>query len=185
MFHDKRSKKVVFVAHCILNQNTKLDECAHHPGPVWKVIQLLGEQGFGIIQLPCPELLLLGLSRQVDITANPTVMSEDTRIAKCMREKRAQEMCKKLTEDIIYQIQEYQKNEFEVIGIIGINGSPTCGVETTWAENKEYEGYGEFFRILKEELELEGIQLPMTGIKSIQPEIAVEQVEKMIRSYKK
>jgi predicted secreted protein len=65
MFNDKRSKKIILVSHCILNQNTKLDECTHFPGPVWDVVKLLADRGYGIIQIPCPELLLLGLDRLI------------------------------------------------------------------------------------------------------------------------
>ncbi len=182
MFSDKRSRKVILVSHCILNQNTKLDECAHFPGPVSDVLELLNNRGYGIIQMPCPELLLLGLDRQVNYLDNPTVMSEDTRIAKFMKEKKAQQFCKKLTEDIIYQIKEYQMNEFEIIGLIGINGSPTCGVETTWSENEERTGYGEFIKILTKEFEQNGIHLKMTGIKSIDPDSAVKNIIKMLEA---
>lgn len=180
MFSDKRSKKIILVSHCILNQNTKLDECAHFPGPVWDVVKLLADRGYGIIQMPCPELLLLGLDRQVNHSNNPTVHSEDTRIAKFMKEDKAQEFCIKLTEKIIYQVEEYQKNDFEVVGLIGINGSPTCGVETTWYENEEVKGKGEFIKILAKEFEKRGIHMKMAGIKSIDPDIAVKIVMKMI-----
>lgn len=36
MFDDKRGKKLILVSHCILNQNAKLDECAHYPGAFWR-----------------------------------------------------------------------------------------------------------------------------------------------------
>jgi predicted secreted protein len=130
--------------------------------------------------MPCPELLLLGLDRQVNSLDNPTVMSEDTRIAKFMKEKKAQEFCKKLTADIIYQVEEYQKNEFEIVGLVGINGSPTCGVETTWSDNEEMSGYGEFIKILVKELGEKGIHIKMTGIKSIDPDTAVINIIKML-----
>ena len=81
MFTDKRSKEIILVAHCILNQNAKLDECAFYPGVIREITQLLVDSGMGIIQMPCPELMFLGLDRDVDLSTNPTVASEDTRIA--------------------------------------------------------------------------------------------------------
>lgn len=174
MFNDKRGKKVILVSHCILNQNAKLDECAHYPGAIREVIQLLIEQGFGIIQMPCPELIQLGLDRQVDQSTNHTVMSEDTRIAKLMHEKNAQELCIKLAGDIIYQIEEYQKQNFEVVGLLGINGSPTCGVETTWENDQELAGYGIFIKVLDTGLAQRGIKLKMSGIKANDINSAIE-----------
>ena len=64
MFTDARSKRVVLAVHCILNQNARIDECAHFPGAMGRIAQLLVDSGVGIVQLPCPELLYLGLDRQ-------------------------------------------------------------------------------------------------------------------------
>lgn len=47
----------------------------------------------------------------------------------------------------------------KIVGLVGINGSPTCGVETTWSENEEKNGYGEFIKILVKELEQKGYVL--------------------------
>ena len=51
---DLRSKKVVFVANCLLNANNKVLEVARYAGMFSEVIQILDEFGFGIIQMPCP-----------------------------------------------------------------------------------------------------------------------------------
>ena len=67
MFDDKRSRKVILVAHCVFNQNAKLDRCAHYPGPIKEAAEILLDSGIGIIQMPCPELLALGLDREVEV----------------------------------------------------------------------------------------------------------------------
>jgi len=180
MFNDKRGKKVVLVSHCILNQNTKLDRCAHYSGAISEVVQLLLEKGIGIIQMPCPEMFRLGLDRQVALSTDPTIESEDTRIAKIMIDKKSQEICERMAEDVLYQIEEYINNDFEVIGLIGINGSPTCGIETTWADFKEFKGYGAFIKALDSKLSMSGIKLKMTGIKAHDPISAVEAVNILI-----
>ena len=180
MFDDKRGKKLILVSHCILNQNAKLDECAHYPGAILDVVQLLVGQGLGIIQMPCPELIQLGLDRQTDKSANPTVMSEDTRIAKLMHEKKAQQLCDKIADDIIYQIEEYRKHNFEVVGLLGINGSPTCGVETTWENDQEIAECGVFIKILDAKLAQRGIKLKMTGIKAYDINSALRTVNEMV-----
>ena len=52
MFSDSRSKKVILVSHCILNQNAKIDRCAVYPGAIKEAAQLLIESGTGILQMP-------------------------------------------------------------------------------------------------------------------------------------
>lgn len=180
MFADKRSKKVVLVSHCILNQNTKLDACAHYPGAIKEVMLRFIDKGIGIIQMPCPELFRLGLDRQTDSLSNPTVKSEDTRIAKIMIDKEAQQICERMADDVLYQVEEYIKNGFQVIGLLGINGSPTCGIETTWADFQEPEGFGAFIKILDSKLTEKGIKLKMRGIKANDPVSALKAADSLI-----
>ncbi len=176
MFADKRSKKVLLIAHCILNQNAKINHCAHYPGAIREVAQILIDAEMGILQMPCPELLCLGLDRQVELGLHPTVESEDTRVAQRMTEDQARTICRKIVDDLVYQLVEYRKNEFELVGVVGINGSPTCGVETTWTNNQDTQGAGVFIQILDEECRKRGISLAMRGIKAYEPQRAIATV---------
>ncbi|MDR7422479.1 MAG: hypothetical protein QN159_08415 [Armatimonadota bacterium] len=56
-------RRVVFLAHCLLNQNAKVDEFAWYPGVVKPAIDLLREFGYELAQLPCPEMTFLGVNR--------------------------------------------------------------------------------------------------------------------------
>ena len=172
MFDDKRSKKLVLLAHCILNQNAKLDRCAHYPGTIRGVAEALLAADVGLVQMPCPELLCLGLERQTDLKRSSTVEAEDTRIAGRMGEDEARTTCEQIANDLVYQIEEYRKHGFGIKGVIGINGSPTCGVETSWSEGREYQGPGVFMQIFSEKLERKSLAIPMKGIKAYEPEQA-------------
>ena len=180
MFEDKRSKRVLLVAHCVLNQNVKIDRCAHYPGMIEQVSQVLIDAGVGLIQMPCPELLYLGLDRQVDKRAPATIESEDTRVARRMTEDTGKALCREIASNLIYQVEEYRKNGFEIIGIVGINGSPTCGVETTWSNNQEEQGAGVFLLVFREELDRRNIFLPMKGIKAYEPQNAIAAVLELL-----
>lgn len=182
MFHDKRSKKVVLVAHCVLNQNSKIDGCAHYPGAIREVTQLLLDAGVGIIQMPCPEIFCLGIDREVDVNISRTIESEDTRVAELMREEKSKFHCQEMTNAIIYQIEEYRKHGFQVIGLVGINGSPTCGVNTTWLDDREYEGRGIFIEILEEKLKEKDIDVSMVGIKARDKLEAVSAINRLFRN---
>lgn len=180
MFEDKRSKRVILLAHCILNQNAKLDRCAHYPGAIREAAQLLIDSGVGLIQMPCPELACLGLARQAIAEGQATVEEEDTRIAVRMAEERAKDLCLGIAESLVSQVEEYQRNGFKVLGAVGINGSPTCGVETSWSDNRETEEMGVFLRILFAGFERRGIVIPMRGIKAYEPERAAQAISELL-----
>jgi hypothetical protein len=51
---DARGREVVFVSHCLLNENTRYLGGAFHRGAVPEMIELLNS-GVGLSQMPCPE----------------------------------------------------------------------------------------------------------------------------------
>lgn len=180
MFHDSRSKKVLLVAHCVLNQNSKIDACAHYPGAIKEVTQILLDAGIGIIQMPCPELLCLGLDREVDVNSSRTVESEDTRVAELMRGENSKSLCQAMLDIIVYQVAEYMKHDFQIVGLMGINGSPTCGVNTTWLNDREFEGRGIFIEMLEKRLKDRAIFIDMVGIKARDTKKAVAAVNRLL-----
>lgn len=52
MFTDGRSKRVLFLAHCALNQNAISDGTADYPGAHGDLLRLLLEQGVGLCSSP-------------------------------------------------------------------------------------------------------------------------------------
>lgn len=57
---DERSRRVVLVSHCLLNQNTRYAGGATRSGAVSELADELIGAGYGIHQLPCPERLAWG-----------------------------------------------------------------------------------------------------------------------------
>ena len=84
MFTDGRSKKVIFLAHCLLNQNAISDGTAVCPAAFGELIQLLLDHEVGVVQMPCPELCCLGLDRGDVHGADRPVVEENTRIRRAM-----------------------------------------------------------------------------------------------------
>jgi len=173
VFDDRRSKRIVLVAHCVLNQNAKIDGCAHYPGAMREVVELLVASGCGIVQLPCPELVHLGLDRQVDRQSPRTIESEDSRVGELMEASAGTLCCRRIAEDSAQLVEEYLRNGFLVVGMLGINGSPTCGVETTWSGGREAAGRGVLIRELDEACRRRGVTLAARGIKAGEPEEAI------------
>jgi predicted secreted protein len=180
MFDDQRSKKVVFLAHCILNQNAKLDCCAYFPGTVKTIVDFFQEKGVGIVQLPCPEVLFLGLQRGRDCAKDASIKDEDTRISGLMRNEETAGKCVELTKAVCHQIQEYRENSFQVMGVVGINGSPTCGVETNWRDGFEAPGKGVYMAALEGELRKKKSEVPFAGIKVYEMESAMTKIQRLL-----
>ena len=54
---------VAFVAHCLLNQNSKTAGGAVCPGVYSPVVEELRAKDWQLVQMPCPELTFTGLNR--------------------------------------------------------------------------------------------------------------------------
>lgn len=58
----ERNRKLVVVCHCILNCNSKSRRAFYFEG-THSIVSKLIEEGYGIIQLPCPEMIMYGIKR--------------------------------------------------------------------------------------------------------------------------
>lgn len=110
----ERNKKIILVSHCVINQNCVVYPLARAKGP-FSFVDTLIKNDIGIYQLPCPEFKFLGLKR-------PPQTKEEYNC------KEFRDLCKSLTSSVISDIREYINNEFDIIGIIGINQSPSCSI---------------------------------------------------------
>ena len=180
IFTDKRSKSIIFLAHCILNQNAVSDGTASYPGFVNEILEFINSTDCGIVQMPCPELHCLGLDRGDPKGGTRPVLEENTRIRKGMSNIDSIEKTKQLAQQVIYQIIEYIKHGFEVKGIIGINRSPSCGVESTSKNNKEVAGEGVFISELSNKLIKKNIYINIVGIKVFEPENAIIKLKNLL-----
>ena len=180
MFTDARSRTVVLVAHCILNQNAISDGTADFPGSDAGLVRRLLQEGVGIIQMPCPELNCLGLDRGDPQGGERPVVEENTRIREAMGRAAPARILSTLVERVAFEVEEYQKHGFTIVGLIGINRSPSCGVNTTSRLNQEEPGQGVFIEALRDEFSNRGLHVDMIGIKASQPEQARQCVEEML-----
>lgn len=115
----KRQKKIVIFAHCILNVNSKVEGLATYAGAMRSLITGFLDQGYGIIQLPCPEMTFCGIQRWG--------MSKNQYDHPIYRRH-----CQNILEPIVDQIQMYSKNGYTIDQIICIDGSPSCGLNLTY-----------------------------------------------------
>jgi predicted secreted protein len=108
---------VAFVAHCLLNQNSKTDGGARCPGIYSPLVDELRAAGWRIEQMPCPELAFTGLNRfwavkeQLDTSAY-------------------RRHCRRLVAGVAGAIAVHVQRGDDVI-LVGIEGSPSMGVHVT------------------------------------------------------
>ena len=178
MFRDGRSQKVAFLAHCLLNQNAISDGTAVRPAGFPEMLSYLLEHGVGIVQLPCPELLCLGLDRGDPQGAERPVVVENTRIRRAMAQAEPSRRLAQLVADTMAQLLEYRRYGFQVVGILGANRSPCCGVDTTSQDDQEVPGMGVFLEALSRRLEEVGWKIPMVGFRGTDD--AVETVQRLL-----
>jgi len=144
MIQDRRSRKIVVVAHCILNQNSRVLGIAYYPGMINEIVDILRKYEVGVIQMPCPELTYTGLLRE-----NQTKEQYNTPAFR--------RHCRQIASGIANQIEEYLKNGFRVLAVIGVDGSPTCGVDET--------STGILVEELQSELKERKVAVPMKGVR--------------------
>ena len=112
-------RTVCYLAHCLLNANAKVDGGARCEGISAPVVALLREHGCTIRQMPCPELAFGGTRRFWAVREQ-----YDTPVFRAH--------CRRLALPVATQIRADLAEGARVI-VVGIDGSPSMGVELTAA----------------------------------------------------
>lgn len=180
MFDDRRSKKIIIVAHCLLNQNSISDGTADYPSQFTELADLAMANNIGMIQLPCPELTCLGLDRRDREGAKRPLLRENTRIRRLLSDQSNVGLLRQKAEEVSNQIQEYKSYGFKILGAIGVNRSPSCGVETTTEDGTEVAGMGVFFELILEACRRRGQTLRMIGVKTCEREESMRRFQQLI-----
>ncbi len=168
---DARRRKIVFLSHCFLNINTRFPQGCAYAGANIPVINTLLRYELGIVQMPCPEFLCMGLEKEL--------YGE-------IPEPELRRGFSKIANGVLDEIEAYLKLGFEVQGIIGMNPSPSCGVESTKGkgtmlgldrDTTEKDESGVFIEEMKQLAETRGMKdLPFFGIRRMLPgEEGIEQ----------
>lgn len=126
---------MVFVAHCLLNENVRFLGGAIRPGAVCEAVEPYLRDGAGIVQLPCPEQhawggvlkrwMLTLYGRRVlrwSPVRRPLVV-----LVRWATAVRYGHLARRTAREIV----DYATSGFEVVGVVGVGASPSCGVATT------------------------------------------------------
>lgn len=173
-----KQQKILFVAHCLFNNAAKVarsdtvKRVSENDARIAFLHRAL-DAGVQLVQLPCPEFTLYGPSRwghSRDQFDNPFFRSH----------------CRQILAPFVQQMEAYlhpaEAEKFRVLGIVGVEGSPSCGVACTcagaWggefsgnadlpamlATIHRKDGPGVMVEELARLLSESGISLPMVGL---------------------
>ncbi|HAX52366.1 MAG TPA: hypothetical protein DIW17_05880 [Clostridiales bacterium] len=184
-------KKIIFAAHCILNTASKVvlynqEEIDAEEALRKEFMHKVIEQNVQVIQLPCPEFTLYGARRWGHVSDQFDNVF-------------FREHCRNILSPIIMQLKAYLAEEswFEVLGFVGVDGSPSCGADYTcrgnWygsfegrenldetlADCQLEKGHGVMIAVLKEMLEEEGLsdRIKVTALFAPEPRKCLELLE--------
>ena len=141
---DEPSGRVIFVSHCLLNENTRYAGGAFRPGVVSELVSELARRGWGIYQMPCPEERAWGgvLKRRVLMAydskgsllyrfrASPASSVSSAIHGSCTGGSRAKWLGTSPT---------ISAHSSRFIGVVGVSASPSCGVTTSLDLKKSFE----------------------------------------------
>jgi hypothetical protein len=84
-----------------------------------------------------------------------------------------------MAQNIVYQIKEYRKHGFRVLGMLGIETSPSCGFGWTYYQ-KARKGNGAFIEALLAAFEDAGLDIPIIGINDLKPEQNMARIQELV-----
>jgi uncharacterized protein YbbK (DUF523 family) len=129
---DDRSRRVVFLSHCLLNENTRYLGGACRAGAVREVVQPCLDHGVGIVQMPCPEQHAWGgvlKTRLLPFYGGEGTWRHRLRgLLLPLMLGYTRRVYRRLARTVAEQVVDYARSGFVVIGIVGVDGSPSCGV---------------------------------------------------------
>ncbi len=132
---DERSKRVIFVSHCLLNENTRYLGGAFRPGGLDELVGGFQREGMGICQMHCPEQRAWGgvLKRYLlpIYGSRGTLLYRLRHLLLPLFLRYTRWRYRRLAKEVVRDIEDYVRSGFEVVGIVGVGGSPSCGVCTT------------------------------------------------------
>ncbi len=131
---------------------------------------LLKDLETGVIQLPCPELLYEGLDRK-PASRNSYDNPEFRRI------------CQEIADQAVKLVMKYELEGVRVVAYLGVEGSPSCGVEWThFIKDKPEKGKGIFADILCKSMSDAGIRIVFLGLPEKEKYGSIEELLKKLEA---
>lgn len=133
---DGRGGRVLFVSHCVLNENVRYLGGAGRPAAVLEIVQAALDHHVGLVQMPCPEQRVWGgvLKRRMLATYGQASLASSSHLRRGVAAAAAGATAAAvvpLARQVAGQIEDYDRSGLAVVGVVGIGSSPSCGVLRT------------------------------------------------------
>ena len=161
-------KRVVFASHCLLNQAIRPAEAGRYPLVTKELLELFSQHEIGLIQLPCPQMEANGFNKKV-----VTKEALDT--------KNYRSYCQKLATSLLIQVEKYLKEDYSVVGILGVEFSASCGVHQIENGRKNTPGKGILVEEIEKQMQKKNFQVPIIGINLNNVYSSVEKLQSLIK----
>jgi uncharacterized protein YbbK (DUF523 family) len=139
---DARGDRVVFLSHCLLDENVRYQGGAFHSGAVPETHALI-RTGVGICQMPCPEQRAWGgVTKPQMLRAYGLIDSRLYRFRAVLFGlflANTRLRYRLLARHVAREIEQYGNAGVAVAGVVGIGASPSCGVHTTLDMRRSFE----------------------------------------------
>ena len=161
---DDRGGRIVAVIECVLNQNARDAGAAASPALNTHVLELCAAHAVGVVQIPCPEIAVLGCARD----RRP---GESIRAA--LDTPGGRERCHVIGADVAVRLEAYVAAGCRVLAVLGGNGqSPGCAVHA--GDGGLLATSGVLMRALQHELRARRIDVPFRGLRDADPALLSE-----------
>ena len=164
-----RSKKFIFVPFCLMAQAYQAQGIVKYE---WKssikpIMQLLIDNDINIIQMPCTEA-----------SFNDSLIREPKGLSK-YNTLEFNEHCQKKADKVIEEIKSIISSGYEVIGVLGIEQSPSCCVNYIYTNKGNEKRKGIFIEKIYDGLK--EYNIPIIGINRKYVRKSLIEIEKIIK----
>jgi predicted secreted protein len=149
-------RKVVFVPHCILNQCVR----SNTSDSMKEIVKMFADSDVGIVQLPCPEA---EFGQKVD-------------------RKFYRRYCRKISSNTLRDVKSYLERDFKVIGILGVELSPTCGVYRVESGSRVVPGKGILTEELERGMQRDNFQVPIISVNTNNVFSTLEKISLLLKN---
>lgn len=172
--------KVLVLSHCILNRATRWwqegKSLQRNRGPVSPVVGFLARRKIGAVQLPCPEFTFFGNPRP------PATKGEYESLPGFRRH--CGNLARESAKNLKTLIAKGTGPKIRVLAVVGIERSPSCGVEyvprTVDGETRYVGEKGFFLELLERELERVEITVPFVGVDLHEPDNFCKKLDELL-----
>ncbi len=132
---DERGGQVVLLSHCLLNENTRYLGGAGRGGCVREIVDACAAEGLGMVQMPCPEEAAWGgvLKRRLLFAYGSSRWLPRPLRAVMLRAVLTYTglVYRRLARQTARRVVDYRDSGLDVAAIVGVDGSPSCGLTRT------------------------------------------------------